>query len=177
MTDTETKIKETKVVKKRIVKYIRNIAIAIVILLILLIIAGLVYTWFMGQNVSDIPESAVPKKSQTTNALKRPTVNPNAKVGVSQQMLITPIAPGSNTSMTIKTNPEAKCTITAVYDKVPSTDSGLTPKTADEYGIVSWSWTVEPSVPLGDWPVTVICANAKNSGMYIGHLVVSKNGM
>ncbi len=76
--------------------------------------------------------------------------------------------------MTVKTNAAAACNIKVVYDKTASTDSGLIAKVADEYGMVSWGWTVEPSVPLGKWPVKVTCANAKHSAVVQSDLVVEK---
>jgi hypothetical protein len=43
---------------------------------------------------------------------------------------------------------------------------------ADDFGIVSWTWTVEESVPLGEWPVDVTCAFNDQSAMVRGKLVV-----
>lgn len=95
---------------------------------------------------------------------------PDAVVGVAVQMITSPLVPGSNAMINIKTNNDAKCKITVVYNKVPSTDSGLSDKVADEFGVVSWTWTVEPTAPLGSWPVTVTCANEKKSGVVVTDL-------
>lgn len=161
--------------KQRALKYIRNITISFVVLLILLLIAGAAYTWYMGQNsVDPVDTAAIPVQSELVPVIKHPQPAADAKVGASIQMLTTPVAPGSNASMTVKTNPGAKCLIAAIYNKVRSTDSGLVSKIADEYGIVDWTWTVESSVPLGKWPVTVTCSNEKNSGVVTGDLVVAK---
>lgn len=160
--------------RSRAFRVLRNIAVAFMILLVILLAVGVAYTWYMGQHgIKNTPADAKPIKQKVQ--AKGPTKpSPNAKVGVSVQLLTTSVSPGANASISIKTNPDAKCTITAVYNKVPSKDSGLIPKTADEYGMVSWSWTVENTAPLGKWPVTVTCANSKNSGMVVGDLVVSK---
>jgi hypothetical protein len=55
---------------------------------------------------------------------------------------------------------------------VVAADPGLVKKTADEYGMVSWTWGVSRSVPVGKWPVTVTCAIGKHSGVVIGDLEV-----
>lgn len=136
---------------------------------------GVAYTWYVGKNAPPAepelkPEDFVKAKS---NPLPVPTKpSPAAVVGVSVQSLTTPVKPGANAAITVKTNPEAKCSISVKYKDVPSTDSGLSQKVADEYGLVSWSWGVEESAPEGKWPVDVTCANAKNSGMVRGDLEV-----
>jgi hypothetical protein len=58
------------------------------------------------------------------------------------------------------------------YNDVPSADSGLKPKTADDFGIVSWAWTVEATTPVGEWPVDVTCVFNDQSAMVRGKLVV-----
>jgi hypothetical protein len=55
-----------------------------------------------------------------------------------------------------------------------STDSGLAQKNADEYGLLSWTWTVEPTVPLGKWPVKISCAYDGKGAFVQGDLVVAK---
>jgi hypothetical protein len=72
----------------------------------------------------------------------------------------------------VKTNATSECTIVVEYNEVPSTDSGLKPKKADDYGIVSWTWTVEETVPVGKWPVEVVCAYNDQTAMVRGNLVV-----
>ena len=59
--------------------------------------------------------------------------------------------------MTVKTNAGSTCKIAVVYNNVPEVDSGLAPKKADDFGTVSWAWTVPKNTPLGSWPVTVTC--------------------
>lgn len=163
-----------KVNKARILKRIRNVLLGIVVLTVLLVGGGVAYTWYMGQQpVENTAAVAQPVASPAPPPVITPTrPAPDAKVGASVQMITSPIAPGSNASITIKTNPEAVCTIKVVYDKIESKDSGLSPKTANEFGMAEWTWTVEPSVPAGKWPVKVTCANEKHSAMVQGDLVV-----
>lgn len=147
-----------------------KVMISLVILLLILAVAGIAYTWWIGQNQSTkIADSPVSEP-----IVKTPLTLPdNAPVGVSMQSLTSPVRPGDNASMTIKTNPKAACSIKVEYtNNQPSSDSGLVPKNADEYGIVSWSWSVEPNHLPGIWPATVTCANAENSGVYVGKFEV-----
>jgi hypothetical protein len=163
---------------RRIIKFLRNTAISVMILLVISLVGGAIYTWYMGQN-ANLGSNAIadPVESKTTPVIKHAQPAANAKVGVSLQMITSPVTPGSNTSIIVRTNAEATCAIKVVYsedEKKVSTDSGLAPKIADEYGMVSWSWTVEESVPLGEWPVTVTCVLGKQSGVYKADLVVAR---
>ena len=110
----------------------------------------------------------------STPTIKHVKPAENAPVGVSIQTLTTPIVPGSNASVVIKTNPSATCTIKVEYNGVASKDSGLAPKVADDFGTITWAWTVELAVPEGKWPVSITCIKGKLSGVVLGDLVVSK---
>ena len=161
--------------KRRVAKFIRNISISVGALLLLAVGGGVAYTWFMGRNsIENTPAMAAPAEPVAPTTLKHVQPAANAKVGASIQMLTSPVEPGSNASVTVRTAPGAQCTITVVYNKVASKDSGLSAKTADEFGIASWTWTVEASVPLGKWPVTVTCAYNKQTAVVQGDLVIAK---
>lgn len=154
--------------------FLRNILISVAVLLAIFVSAGVAYTWYMGQDGNVDPAAiADPVKTRTTNVIKHTKSAPGAKVGASVHMITSPVKPGMNASITVRTNSDATCTIKVVYDKIASTDSGLGPKVADEYGMVSWTWTVEASVPIGKWPATVTCAIGEQSGVTIGDLVVA----
>lgn len=144
-------------------RFIRTL-ITVTILLVLLVGAGLGYTWYVGRyKPAKIVETPAPASKSITKP--KNTIDENAKVGVSSQTFTDKVVIGKNASISIKTNPLAACSIRVEYNKEASTDSGLVPKKADEYGVASWGWTVETSRPVGKWPVTVTCANAKNSGV------------
>ena len=147
-----------------------------VTLLIVATCAGVAYTWYMSEYHSPDP-STFQQTAQAGGGSQLPQrkkIPDDAVIGASVQTITSPVVPGSNASIMVKTNPEALCTITVVYDKTPSKDSGLTQKKADEFGLVEWAWTVEPNVPLGDWPVTVTCANKKNKAEVENDLRVVK---
>lgn len=162
--------------KTRIIRLARNIAISVVTLLVLIVGGGSAYTWYMGQNTDGSALGvATPVETIADHEIKPSKPSPNTPVSASIQMLTTPVMPGENASITVKTTPTANCTIKVEYNKVASTDSGLTAKTADEFGIVSWAWTVEEGRPLGAWPVTVTCTHNKKSAMVRGDLVVKQD--
>lgn len=165
--------KKPRINKKRITRSIRNVAISIGVLLAVMAAAGAIYIWFSGQNQTP---------SQTTNTVDTtpaPVVKavdpaPGTPESASVQSLTSPVAPGDNASVTIKTEPGSWCTITVIYDKTASIDSGLIGKTADNFGSVSWTWTVGDTTPVGKWPVTVTCLRNKLSAVVVGDLVVTK---
>lgn len=159
----------------RVSKPIIKTAVSTVVLLVLLLGAGVGYTWYVGQN-SNVNSTAIatPVESKPTTAIKRVKPAANGPVSASVQLLTSPVAPGSNASINVKTNPESKCTISVIYDKTASTDSGLGPKIADDFGVVSWTWTVEASAPQGKWPVKVTCVLGERSAVVQGDLVVKQ---
>ncbi|HET8884526.1 MAG TPA: hypothetical protein VFM68_03580 [Candidatus Saccharimonadales bacterium] len=156
-----------------VAKFVRNTVISVGVLLVVLVGGGVAYTWYMGQQpVENTPAVAAPIAPKPAPVIKASKPAPNAKPSASVQLLTTPVMPGENASINVKTLAAAKCTITVVYDEVPSKDSGLGPKVADEFGIISWAWTVEPTVPLGKWPVTVTCTYNKRPAVVQGMLEV-----
>lgn len=159
-----------------VLRTVRNIAIATVSLAVVIVGGGVGYAWYSGQHAEDNAAAfAKPGESFKQETIEPVKVSQTGRLGVSVQMLTSPVAPGSNASMMVRTNPLANCLITVEYaNKSQSKDSGLVQKKADEYGIVEWTWTVEPSVPLGTSPVTVTCANQKNSAVVEADLIVAK---
>lgn len=161
--------------RKKYAGGVRKTVIWAVVLLILTISLAIAYIWYLGQQ--EPPTGLIkeaPKAPSRPKLLAPHKPKPDAVVGVSVQSLTTPVAPGANASVMIRTNPEAKCTITVIYNNVPSKDSGLVAKVADEYGMVNWTWTVPASTPVGKWPVRVTCANIKKSGVVEAKLEVKK---
>lgn len=160
------------VTKKTVLKKVRNIAISAVILLLVLIGAGVGYTWYMSQ-YDAAPTVAAPKPVEKEGTITHVKVAENANANASIQSLTTPVMPGNNASVSVKGNPGSTCTIVVEYNKIPSKDSGLIRKPTDEFGVVTWSWTVESTVPVGKWPVTVTCEYNKKTAVVIGDLIVT----
>lgn len=152
---------------------VRNTIIGVVVLLVLFTVGGIAYTYYIGNSYVEPPKQEV--KVASNKELPKPWIpDPNAKESASVTTLLTPVAPGENTSITIKTNPTSKCVIVMEYGTLASKDSGLKAKVADQYGTVSWTWTVEPEAPLGKWPVKVTCVFNGRSAFVQGDLELKK---
>lgn len=157
-----------------VLKTTLKVTASAVTLLVLAVGGGVGYTWYMSEYGEENPQSvqAVTQPTGGIQKSERPKISDTASIGAVVQNITSPVTPGSNASVMVRTNPEANCTITVTYDKTASKDSGLVQKKADEYGLVEWTWTVEPNVPLGKWPVEVTCANKKNSAVVENDLQV-----
>lgn len=150
---------------------LRRMATSLVVLIFLAVSGGGLYTWYMGQQKSLAASGDEPAPSRRVE-IKPMRQDPNANVGVSVQVITSPVKPGENASVTVRTNQLADCTITVKYGDVAASDSGLMKKKADEFGMASWAWTVAPNAPEGSWPVRITCATQKKSGMAEAQLVV-----
>lgn len=149
---------------------------SIVLLLVVTAVAGIGYTWYMSEYGNE-ENQAIQQPAEASGGMqvsKRPKISDTATLGVSVQSITSPVTPGSNASFTVKTNPEAMCSVEVVYNDVPVKDSGLVAKKADEYGIVEWTWTVAGNAPVGNWPVKATCANKKNSAVVENDLRIVK---
>jgi hypothetical protein len=78
--------------------------------------------------------------------------------------------PGGRASVVAQTTPGASCSISyRTPAGTSSTAQGLTPKTADGNGMVSWSWEIGPSTRPGTGTVVVTCNGASaRSSIQIG---------
>lgn len=157
--------------KRPIIRRIRNIALSVVILLVITVGAGIGYTWYMGRNtVVQVPSYQV---TESVSEIKHIKPAANVPQSASIQSLSSPVIPGQNALVIAKTKPDSTCVISVIYDKTASIDSGLKQKTADEFGMVSWSWTVDAAAPFGKWPVKITCTHNKLSAVVIGDLIVA----
>lgn len=161
--------------KIRVPKAVRNALISAGVLLIVIVAAGAAYTLYMDQKpVITTASDASPTAAETTSPIVAHKPAADAKEGAAIEALTTPVSPGSNASVSVRTLPTSKCVISVVYNKVPSTDSGLAPKIAGDFGDATWSWTVGPSTPVGTWPVKVTCSYHGRSAVVVGDLVVQR---
>jgi hypothetical protein len=79
---------------------------------------------------------------------------------------VTGAAPGGRASVTAQATPGATCAI--VYTTPGGTRSsaqGLTTKTADTSGSVSWAWDIGPTTRPGEGSVVVTCGGASARGI------------
>jgi hypothetical protein len=144
------------------------------VLIILFAGAGVAYVYYTGKdsNAKDEQPLTAP---EVKRALPKPRMpGPNAPVGVAVESLTTPVAQGANASLIIKTNATSTCKIVVAYNNVPAKDSGLADKVADDYGLVTWTWTVDPTAAPGSWPVKVTCGYHGKTGFVQTTLQVTK---
>lgn len=111
-----------------------------------------------------LPTSAA---TVSTTPTSPPATNqpPPGQGGV-QLVSVTGAAPGGRASVTARTTPGASCSI--VYTTpagTRSTAQGLTTRTADTSGSVSWTWDISPTTRLGDGSVVVTCGGASVRGV------------
>lgn len=160
--------------KVRIPKAVRNTFIGIVVCLLVAIGAGVGYVWYTGQDESQVLAATTETEKPAARPFGAPIApNPDNPVGASVQMISSPVKPGGDVSLIVKTTPTATCKIVAKYNNIVSQNPSLVEKSADDYGAVNWDWTLEAGVPLGTWPVDVTCSFAEKSAMVRGDLVVS----
>jgi competence protein ComEC len=107
------------------------------------------------------PPSVQPTSSPTSSPAIAPATTPSVVAPSSLALSLevtsvtSPVAPGANATLLANTFPSASCTITVYYKSGPSTASGLTPKTADANGNVSWTWKVGTNTTPGNWRISV----------------------
>lgn len=152
------------------------VAMGIFVIIVLFVTAAFIYTWYIGQRqaAADVPTLPAQDPSPRFTEPQKPT--DKSQIGVAVQSFVSPVQPGQNTQLGIKTLPGAACSILFIYDesRVIADDTGLIPQTADDYGLVDWTWTVDPGVPDGEWPVEVNCAYNGKSAYYRANLVVQR---
>ena len=86
--------------------------------------------------------------------------------------ITSPVHHGNPASISIKTAPGAACQITFTYKSWPSRAKGLTPKTSDGQGMVSWTWLVGSRTTPGTWPVSVSCSAGGRTGALQTSIIV-----
>lgn len=154
---------------------VRNTALSALIMLVLFILLGVGYVLYSErQDSGPISTVAVNKKEAEPVVPEPPAPRADATEFAAIEALNTPVKAGTNTSVSVKTLATSKCTIAVSYKDVPSKDSGLVPKTADKYGSITWSWTVEPTASVGNWPVNVTCVYKNGKSAFVqGNLQVT----
>ena len=143
-------------------------------MVLIFIIAAVAYVYFSGGQTTQNKAAQQVKKTTTPDILKPVAPSPNAPEGVAIESFTTPVKAGDNTSISIRSNAGSTCTIEVTYNNdIKSHDSGLVSKKTDIYGFITWTWTVEPTVPAGTYPVKVTCVYNGKSGVVIGNLEVT----
>lgn len=147
-----------------------KIALSALSMLVLIFIAGFIYTFYSDHGSSP---NIKPTAAQTYKAISPPpSPGPNADVGVGLEAFDSPVTPGSTTSIIISTTANATCAISVTDNGVKNADPSLNPKVADAYGNVTWTWLVPSHTAYGDWPVKVTCSLGKHWAEYDDVLVI-----
>lgn len=155
---------------KRIPKSIYYITAGAIGVGVLLIGGGVLYTYWDEPEDGAVETESAEADNQEGPSYYEPSMEADepaedASVGVSVQTITSPVEPGSNATLEVRTLRGAECDIVVEYDEEESQDSGLAPRTASRHGMASWTWTVEEWVPEGEWPAEVTCSWHENSGM------------
>ena len=87
------------------------------------------------------------------------------------------VRPGQNARLRLKVEPTALCFIAVEYSTRISEASDLTPKRANDQGIVEWEWKVGSRTRPGEWPVTIVCIIDERGVVQTLNLVVREAPM
>lgn len=165
--------------KSRLIKSLRNLAIGVLVLALLI---GGIYVALLWLNK---PQQISVEEPDATNKQNPNFVTPNkppkdVAIGSSIQSISSPLSPGDNASLTLRTTESAVCTIkvvrldTMLREVQRVTDSGLADKTADDFGIVTWTWSMPSNAGIGKWQADITCQRDSKSTRSIGEIVVQK---
>jgi len=73
----------------------------------------------------------------------------------------------SQATITVRGQPDTLHEITVMFATGPSRAQGLEPAYSDDYGYVSWTWTIGSSTTFGAWPITVTQANEDGEALVV----------
>ena len=158
----------------RVPRTVRNIGISIGVMVLIFLIAGVVYVYLSGKQAPPAPKVTV-KTEKTPDILKPAKPAANAQAGVALENYNTTVKAGDNSSLQIRTVPTAVCKIAVTNsDGTAVRDSGLAAKTADPYGFITWTWTVDPAAPAGNEPASVSCLYNGKGGVAVANIQVTR---
>ena len=161
--------------KNPFIRFVRNLLLAFIILAIVAFGIGAAYVWYIGRNDDNRFDSMQLGEEVKAPTIQAAKVDENARVGVALQTISSPITPGSQASISARTNREAVCTLSVKYNDVEVKNVAFIEKTANEFGGVDWDWQVDSNAPIGKWPVTISCKKNKQWGVYTADLEIVKS--
>ena len=88
--------------------------------------------------------------------------------------LTSPVKPGDDATVAIKTDPGALCKIEVKLKSGASKAAALKSQRADDKGVTTWNWKIAANAAPGDWPVTVDCSLKGAKGTASGTLKIAK---
>lgn len=173
-----TKRLKPGVPKAHVPSGVKKVAISAGVLMVLLLAAGVVYTWFADQSTT---VTLSPASTTTTSAeapIKPIAPRPNAQEGVALELATSPVSRGAEATVTVHTDPTSTCTIAVIYKydyqkkQTPISDPNLGKQVADDYGEVSWTWTISQAAQLGPGKATVTCTYGSHTAVVAADIVV-----
>jgi hypothetical protein len=146
-----------------------------------------VTAWFALDGQAPPPGiAAIPTPAPTPKPASKPTPKPAPKptprptpkpasgtLKVTVTNLTSPVSPGEDATVGIRTRAGASCSIVVRYKSGPSKAQGLGPLKVDGSGVGSWTWLVGSRTTHGSWPITITCVSAGKSASAHATLVVS----
>ena len=132
--------------------------VKVALLMAVVVAGGLACGEGAGSNQTQQPSTSSSPSAEISPSAK--AVAPSRPpVGASVTFVNAPVtaARGQNATLRVKTGANLACTIEVDYKSGPSTAAGLSPKTSDAAGNVSWTWKVGANTTTGNWPITVTC--------------------
>ncbi|MGM9625331.1 MAG: hypothetical protein ACI3XM_06440 [Eubacteriales bacterium] len=103
-----------------------------------------------------MPETeAEPPKQESAAQTKPVETDLNEGHTITDITVTSPIAPNSNAVLTAHVLPDTVYSITVYYSSGPSTAKGLTDKTSDADGTVSWEWKVGQRTKAGTYRIVI----------------------
>jgi hypothetical protein len=96
------------------------------------------------------------------------TVAPTAKpIAVVFTSVRSPVSPNGTGLASVSTAPNISCDIVVTYKSGASKAQGLTAKTSDAAGVVTWTWTIGTNTTAGTWPIDVTCGGARGHATFV----------
>lgn len=145
------------------------------------VIAAGLYVLVWVQKPHALPQTTADASTQPKLPdLSAQKIGPNVPIGSAIQAISSPVTPGSNANVTLRTTEGAVCSLKVVqldpYQKELArvSDSGLADKTADDYGMVTWTWTMPANAALTTWKADMFCKRGDKSTRSVGDIVVQK---
>jgi len=162
---------------RRVWRSVRAVVLTIVLLAFLIGGAYIVLLWLNKPQAVTL-EMPVAKNDQNPSFIESRKPPKDVAIGSSIQALSTPVTPGSNASLTLRTTESALCAIKVVMldlelrETARVADGGLSDKKADDFGVVTWTWTMPASAKLGKWQADINCMRDSKSTRSIGEIEV-----
>jgi hypothetical protein len=160
--------------KHAVTKTLRQALVSSLVLVLLVAVGGVAYTWYSGRNsgMEGNPAIAQPLVYQPRQTIQRAPIPDDAKVGVSLQVIADEVFAGDDLYMSIHTVPGSTCTLTVSYQDEKTPSYQLEPYLADEYGVATWNWQIDPASAKGYWRASSLCERNGNSGVVSGKFLV-----